>query len=108
MKAPSKTLIARLFAVALFSEPLFPAFSSSFGSGATSIGKAAPQQQAPATSPEGAELYRQKCAVCHDNPQDRIPPLFLIRRRSAEDVVMTLTSGSMKLQAAGLTAGQIR
>jgi polyvinyl alcohol dehydrogenase (cytochrome) len=46
--------------------------------------------------------------VCHDNPQDRIPPLFLIRRRSAEDVIQTLTSGSMKQQAAGLSVDQIR
>lgn len=65
-------------------------------------------QQPPAASPEGAELYKQRCAVCHDNPQDRIPPLFLIRRRSAEDVVQTLTEGSMKQQAAGLLAEQIR
>ncbi|HEY6401578.1 MAG TPA: PQQ-binding-like beta-propeller repeat protein [Blastocatellia bacterium] len=108
MKAPSNILIATLFAVALFSAPLFPAVSLRFEGGATSIGEAAPQQQSPATSPEGAELYKQKCAVCHDNPEDRIPPLFLIRRRSAEDVVMTLTSGSMKQQAAGLTAEQIR
>jgi polyvinyl alcohol dehydrogenase (cytochrome) len=61
-----------------------------------------------ATSPEGEALYRQRCAVCHDNPQDRIPPLFLIRRRSAEDVIQTLTSGSMRQQAAGLSADQIR
>src|SRR5215510_15181125 len=108
MKAPSKILIASLFAVVLFSALLFPAVSLRFESGATSIGEAASQQQAPATSPEGAELYKQKCAVCHDNPQDRIPPLFLIRRRSAEDVIMTLTSGSMKQQASGLNAEQIR
>lgn len=61
-----------------------------------------------ATSPEGEALYKQRCAVCHDNPQDRVPPLFLIRRRSAEDVIQTLTSGSMRQQAAGLSADQIR
>ncbi|MCW5968590.1 MAG: PQQ-binding-like beta-propeller repeat protein [Blastocatellales bacterium] len=61
-----------------------------------------------ATSPEGEAIYKQRCAVCHDNPQDRIPPLFLIRRRSAEDVIQTLTSGSMRQQAAGLSADQIR
>jgi cytochrome c553 len=46
--------------------------------------------------------------VCNDNAQDRIPPLFLIRRRSAEDVIYTLTNGSMKQQANGLSAEQIR
>src|SRR5215471_18531419 len=65
-------------------------------------------QQNAATSPEGAALYQERCSACHDNPQERVPPLFLIRRRSAEDVVMTLTSGSMKQQAAGLSAAQIR
>ncbi len=65
-------------------------------------------QQSAVVSSEGAELYKQRCAVCHDNPQDRIPPLFLIRRRSAEDVVQTLTSGSMKQQASGLSGDQIR
>src|SRR5262249_45019118 len=65
-------------------------------------------QQTSATSPEGAALYRERCAVCHDNPQDRIPPLFLIRRRAAEDVIQTLTAGVMRQQAAGLSADQIR
>lgn len=65
-----------------------------------------PQQAA--TSSEGAELYRQRCAVCHDDPQDRVPPLFLLRRRSAEDVIQTLTSGVMKQQAKGLSEDQIR
>ncbi len=65
-------------------------------------------QQPPVTSAEGEALYQQKCAVCHDHAQDRIPPLFLIRRRSAEDVIQTLTEGLMKQQAAGLSADQIR
>ncbi|HEX4951219.1 MAG TPA: PQQ-binding-like beta-propeller repeat protein [Blastocatellia bacterium] len=65
-------------------------------------------QQQPITSPEGAELYKQRCSTCHDNPVDRIPPLFLIRRRSAEDVIQTLTNGSMKQQASGLSTAQIR
>lgn len=65
-------------------------------------------QQTAITSAEGEALYKQRCAVCHDNAQDRIPPLFLIRRRSAEDVIQTLTSGSMKQQAKGLSSDQIR
>src|SRR5262245_64843944 len=108
MKAPSKILIVSLFAVVLFSALIFLVVFLRSGSGAASASQSASQQQAAPTSPEGAELYKQRCAVCHDNPQDRVPPLFLIRRRSAEDVVMTLTSGSMKQQAAGLSADQIR
>src|SRR5262245_64838817 len=65
-------------------------------------------QQNAATSPEGAALYQERCSACHDNPQERVAPLFLIRRRSAEDVIQTLTTGAMKQQAAGLSAAQIR
>src|SRR5262245_6275784 len=108
MKAPSRILFVSLFAVVSFSAFIFSAVFLRSESGAASASQSASQQQAAPTSPEGAELYKQRCAVCHDNPQDRIPPLFLIRRRSAEDVIMTLTSGSMKQQAAGLSAEQIR
>ncbi len=66
------------------------------------------QPQTPLTSPEGDALYKQRCAVCHDSPQDRTPPLFLIRRRSTEDVIQTLTNGSMKQQASGLSMGQVK
>ena len=66
------------------------------------------QQPAPAPDPVAVKLYQERCAMCHDNPQDRVPPLFLIRRRSAEDVIQTLTTGSMKQQAKGLSADEIR
>jgi polyvinyl alcohol dehydrogenase (cytochrome) len=107
MKAPIRILTAGLLAAALCYA--FIGSAPAFRSTGTAAGQAA-QQQAPAaaTSLEGAELYAKKCAICHDNPQDRIPPLFLIRRRSAEDVMMTLTSGAMKQQASGLSADQIR
>ena len=97
MKSPSKILVGILFAAFFLSVLIFPAASFS-----------AFYQQSSNASADGAKLYQQKCAVCHDNPQDRIPPLFLIRRRSAEDVIQTLTTGSMKQQAAGLTADEIR
>jgi polyvinyl alcohol dehydrogenase (cytochrome) len=75
---------------------------------AASLGETGIQQPTPITSAEGAALYKERCAVCHDAPQDRIPPLFLIRRRSAEDVIQTLTDGSMKQQASGLSGDEIR
>jgi polyvinyl alcohol dehydrogenase (cytochrome) len=68
----------------------------------------AQQPQSAQASTASAEIYQQRCAMCHENPQDRVPPRFLIARRSAEDVIQTLTSGSMKQQASGLTADQIR
>jgi polyvinyl alcohol dehydrogenase (cytochrome) len=105
MKVSPKIFIALLFSAALFALLISPA--ASLSSETAGEGEAYQQPTAP-TSPEGEALYKQKCAVCHDNPQDRIPPRFLIARRSAEDVIQTLTSGSMKQQAAGLKAEQIQ
>ncbi|MEK6303653.1 MAG: PQQ-binding-like beta-propeller repeat protein [Acidobacteriota bacterium] len=102
----SRMLVGTLAFVVLFSAYIFPA--ASFSSGASINATSPYQQPQPLTSPEGEALYKQRCAVCHDNPQDRIPPLFLIRRRSAEDVMQTLTDGSMKQQASGLNGDQIR
>jgi polyvinyl alcohol dehydrogenase (cytochrome) len=94
MKAHLKVLIGILFTAVFFSAITFNTNAS--------------QTQTAPTSAEGAALYKEKCAACHDEAQDRVPPLFLIRRRSAEDVMQTLTSGSMKQQAKGLTGEQIR
>src|SRR4029434_5547660 len=98
----SKAKIARTFVLAL-------AFATTLTGLATSnrAGQAPPQSSAP-TSAEGESIYKQRCAMCHDSPQDRVPPLFLIRRRSAENVIQTLTDGAMKQQATGLNADQIR
>src|SRR5262244_1130093 len=75
----------------------------------TSASEANPRlDQDGGASTEGAALYKQRCSDCHDNPQDRVPPLFLIKRRSAEDVVQTLTAGAMRQQASGLNSSQIR
>jgi polyvinyl alcohol dehydrogenase (cytochrome) len=108
MKAPSRIFIVSLFAIVLFSAFIPPGSSFCSSGSVASSSEASLQQPSPAISPEGAAIYKQKCAVCHDEPQERVPPLFLIRRRSAEDVIMTLTSGSMKQQASGLSAEQIR
>jgi len=104
----SKLLAGTLVFGILFSVFILPAASFSSVGREASISATWPYQQQPVTSPEGEALYKQRCAVCHDNPQDRIPPLFLIRRRSAEDVMQTLTSGSMKQQASWLSADQVR
>lgn len=93
-----------------FLATLLPAFvlSAWFLFNQSIVSSAVVKTQNAPTSAEGAALYKQKCAICHDEAQDRVPPLFLIRRRSAEDVIQTLTSGSMKQQAKGLGEDQIR
>ncbi len=77
------------------------AWSSGFQSTAQEpTGKAAP--------PDGAKLYEQRCAVCHDKPEGRTPPKSALARRNPEEVIAALTTGAMKTQASGLTALEIR
>jgi cytochrome c553 len=107
MKLKRKLVIGLSFTALLVTALLLPGTSSFSRSGASSL-PGEFQQQPPAQSPEGAALYQQKCAMCHETTMNRVPPRFLIARRSAEDVIQTLTTGSMKTQATGLTADQIR
>ncbi len=51
---------------------------------------------------DGATLYRQRCAMCHDHPQGNIPPRAWIATRPRAEIVEALTRGVMRAQAAGL------
>jgi polyvinyl alcohol dehydrogenase (cytochrome) len=103
MKTTGRLLIGILFAGLMF-----PVWSFPYSARATFADEAEWQQPTPPIDEASTQIYQKKCAMCHDNPQDRVPPLFLIKRRSAEDVIQTLTTGAMKPQAAGLSAEQIR
>ena len=70
---------------------------------------------APAAGPElqkrideGAALYGERCATCHDHPRERIPPRESLRYRSPEAVLRTLTRGAMEHLAGSLDGGQAR
>src|SRR5215471_14313795 len=60
------------------------------------------QQQPPATDAVSAHIYQEKCATCHDKPVGRVPPRSVIAMRSAEVIIQTMTTGSMKQFADGL------
>lgn len=66
-----------------------------------------PSVAAPATASSAAELYAQRCAMCHDHPQGNIPPRGVIATRSRERIVDALSRGVMRPQAAGLNEQQI-
>ena len=53
-------------------------------------------------APNGAQLYAQRCAACHENPTDRVPPRYLFTVRSTDSVIRAMADGPMKQQAAGL------
>src|SRR5262249_51167381 len=65
------------------------------------------QEQSVPPNATGAEIYQLRCAACHDKPTARIPPRTQIAKRSTEDVVQSMTTGTMKQWAEGLTPAQI-
>ena len=56
---------------------------------------------------DGARIYKDRCASCHDAPEARVPSLTTIKAMSPEAVYMTLTSGVMKSRAEGMPIAQI-
>lgn len=61
----------------------------------------------PATQPDGAEIYAQRCAGCHDNATGRTPAREVLRDLPPESVVASLTNGAMIFQASGLNRDDI-
>ena len=56
---------------------------------------------------DGAAIYKERCASCHDMPAERVPSLTTIKAMSGEAIYMTLTNGAMKSRAEGLSTPQI-
>lgn len=57
---------------------------------------------------DGGALYRERCAVCHDQPEGRTPPRELLAIRSRSYVAEVLTDGIMKEFAVGLSSAQVQ
>ena len=58
-----------------------------------------------AAPPDGAALYKQRCALCHDRSgETRAPGPTVLRQMSAGNIVRSLESGIMKEQGAALSA----
>ncbi len=56
-------------------------------------------------APDGAALYKARCAACHDGaPQARMPSHDELAGKSPEAIVNAMFQGAMRTQAAGLTA----
>ena len=63
---------------------------------------------APALSAQdGAAIYKERCASCHDMPAARIPSLATIKAMSGEAIYIALSSGVMKSRAEGLSTPQM-
>ena len=58
-------------------------------------------------SQDGAAIYQERCASCHNSPAARVPSLNTIKTMSGEAIYTALTNGVMKTQAAGLSTPQL-
>ncbi|HWF08784.1 MAG TPA: PQQ-binding-like beta-propeller repeat protein [Bryobacteraceae bacterium] len=56
---------------------------------------------------DGAAIYKQRCASCHDSPAGRIPSIGAIRQMTGEAIYAALTNGSMKSQTSGLSTQEV-
>jgi polyvinyl alcohol dehydrogenase (cytochrome) len=62
-----------------------------------------------AADPGGADIYKQRCAMCHENSAEtRAPAPSALRRMSPENIVRSLESGLMKEHGSPMTAAQRR
>jgi len=55
---------------------------------------------------DGAALYKERCASCHDNPAGRVPPVSALRVMNILQILRALESGVMKPQAEGLSSNE--
>ena len=51
---------------------------------------------------DGAAIYKERCAKCHDAPAERVPSLATIKAMTGEAIYGALSNGAMKTEAAGL------
>jgi polyvinyl alcohol dehydrogenase (cytochrome) len=57
---------------------------------------------------DGAVLYKNRCASCHDNGVGRAPGPAALKLMSPESVHTALTSGLMSMQGLTMTNGEVR
>lgn len=59
-------------------------------------------------APDGAKIYQERCAACHDNPSGRTPGRDVLSKNPPGFVFGALTTGSMAAMAEGLTEADKR
>ena len=59
---------------------------------------------APLAAQDGAAIYQQRCASCHDGGMDRAPARAALREMAAERVLAAMETGPMISMASGRSA----
>ncbi|HTB18069.1 MAG TPA: PQQ-binding-like beta-propeller repeat protein [Bryobacteraceae bacterium] len=54
----------------------------------------------------GAAIYQERCASCHEAPTGRVPPVSALRAMNFPLILRALESGVMKAQAEGLSSNE--
>ena len=78
---------------------------AAFGPTAFLFLAATPVAAAPS---DGAVLFANQCASCHGAQPGEAPEKAALAKKTPEEVVQALTTGSMQYMAAGLTPEDIR
>ncbi|MGC2507019.1 MAG: PQQ-binding-like beta-propeller repeat protein [Candidatus Acidiferrales bacterium] len=60
-----------------------------------------------AQTPDGAAIFHQKCAMCHDSPSGRIPSHEMLSSLPPDTIIFDLTFGVMQPEGLGLSADEI-
>ena len=65
-------------------------------------------QTQSSNTPNGAALFKERCASCHESGDSRTPGVAALRERSPQSIVETLTLGVMIVQGATLSDDERR
>src|SRR5450759_4872048 len=57
---------------------------------------------------DGAVVYKDNCATCHDQPTGRTPPKDALKDRTPEAILNAMNSGTMTVQAIQLSTAERR
>ena len=62
----------------------------------------------PLGAQDGAALYRERCAGCHEGGAPRAPQTAALKQMSADNILFALKSGSMVVQGSAMTQAELR
>ena len=63
-------------------------------------------QTVSAQTVDAAKIYADNCSSCHEQPTGRAPPKEALKDRTAETILVSLTSGTMAIQGVSLSVAE--